>query len=91
MLVLLTYGRQDSDAAVDFARKLEQTGVKILVVGFGYPDPIVLMKIAGAITLHADGTMTPDHPEKANNVFLVRESNKVDSVAERVAETVCKI
>ena len=88
--MLLTYGRQDSDAAVDFARKLEQRGVKILVVGFGYPDPIVLMEIAGAVTFHEDGTMTP-HAEKANNVFLVRESNEVDSVAERVAETVCEI
>lgn len=62
------------DAAADIARKLEQKGVTVLVVGFGLPDPIELWKIAGDPT----------------NVFYVSDPDKVNTVAEQVAQAVCE-
>ena len=79
--MLLTYGRQISDAAAQVARTLEQHGVKIVVVGFGEADPIELWKIAGALT----------NPEKGNNVFYVFERNMVTSVAQQAAKAVCNL
>ncbi|XP_078367118.1 von Willebrand factor A domain-containing protein 2-like [Oculina patagonica] len=74
VLVLLTYGKQQMDAAAEFARKLEQKDVAVLVVGFGFPDPMELWKIAG----------------DPNNVFYVSGPDTINSVAEQVAQAVCK-
>lgn len=62
------------DTAADIARKLEQKDVAVLVVGFGFPDPMELWKIAG----------------DPNNVFYVSGPDTVNSVAEQVAQAVCK-
>ena len=74
--MLLTYGRQSSVKAAQVARELEKHNVKILVVGFGLPDPIELWNIAG----------------DPNNVFFVSDLvvDKVDSVADQVAQAVCQ-
>lgn len=77
--MLLTYGRQSPDVAAHIVRMLEQQRVTVFVVGIGEADPIVLWKIAGALT----------NPAKGNNVFPMQEPNMVNSVADEVARAVC--
>ncbi|XP_078379605.1 vitrin-like isoform X1 [Oculina patagonica] len=82
VLVLLTYGNQNSDAAAKIARRLElEANVIVLVVGIGEADPIELWKLAGAMT----------DPTKGDNVFYVPEPNMAKSVAEQVARAVCDL
>lgn len=80
--MLLTYDKQNSDAAAKIARRLElEANVIVLVVGIGEADPIELWKIAGAMT----------DPAKGDNVFYVWEPNMANSVAEQVAQAVCNL
>lgn len=89
VLVLLTDGKQINESfplhdtpAAPVARRLELKGVKIIVVGIGFPDPVELMKIAGADS---------DNMEKFHNIFYLVNESVLQTEVEKVAKRICEL
>lgn len=89
VLVLLTDGKQINESfplhdtpAAPVARRLELKGVQIIVVGIGFPDPVELMKIAGADS---------DNMEKFHNIFYLVNESVLQTEVGKVAKRICEL